>query len=179
VASPQHLKGCSKAIPHSPTCRYFNNRVIAAHLPSFSPRHSPPLPHHKISCCIAIPESQCNDIHRVPSLLLQVPHHACMLHGVLSSHPTQTARSFNHLNSSPPRPPRPRPPIPPPKHQHPHRTKQPKQGINQIHPNRILHPLHAFIPFRPLLNIHVSKEAEEGDPENEEDRVPDKEEGDA
>jgi hypothetical protein len=52
VASSQPLKGRSKAIAHSPTCRYFNNRVIAVHLPSFFPRPSPPLSHHKMSCCI-------------------------------------------------------------------------------------------------------------------------------
>ncbi len=56
---------------------------------------------------------------------------------------------------------------------------QPKQRINQIHPDGIFHPLHTLISLGSLLNIHVSKEAEEGDPEDEEDRVPDEQEGDA
>jgi hypothetical protein len=66
-----------------------------------------------------------------------------------------------------------------PENQHPHRRNQPKQRIHQIHPNRILHPLYTRITFRPLLDIHITKQAEQRDPQDEEDRVADPGEGDA
>lgn len=66
-----------------------------------------------------------------------------------------------------------------PKERHPNRTHQPQQRIHKINPNRILHPLNPRIPLRILLDIHIPKEAEQRDPEDEEDRVPHESEGDA
>lgn len=66
-----------------------------------------------------------------------------------------------------------------PEQQHAHRRDQPKQRIHQVNPNRILHPLYARIALRPLLDIHIAKQAEERDPQDEEDRVADPGEGDA
>jgi hypothetical protein len=75
-----------------------------------------------------------------------------------------------HLRpSSPPTPPT--PPMPEPKHQHPQRTNQPQESINQIHPNRMLHPRNPAIPLRVRLDIHIAKQSKERDPEDEQDRV--------
>lgn len=83
------------------------------------------------------------------------------------------------LNLRPSRPSRPIIPMSNPEKQHAHRRDQPKQRIHQIHPNRVLHPLHARIALRPLLDVHIAKQAEERDPQDEEDRVADPGERDA
>lgn len=79
----------------------------------------------------------------------------------------------------PPRPLTPPTPMLNPENRHPNRTNQPQKRIHQINPNRILHPLDPPIPLRVLLDIHIAKQAEQRDPEDEEDRVPYEDEGDA
>jgi len=65
-----------------------------------------------------------------------------------------------------------------PVNQHATRGDQPQQRIHQIDPNRVLHALNAII-IRSCVNVHLSKDTEEGDPQDEEDQVPNEEEGNA
>jgi len=69
--------------------------------------------------------------------------------------------------------------MPEPEYHHPNRREQPQQRINQINPNRVLHPLNAIIPLRIFFDIHAAKQAKERDPQDEEYRVPDEKERDA
>ena len=69
--------------------------------------------------------------------------------------------------------------MPNPINRHPDRRQQPEQRIRQIHPHRMLHPYNPPIPLRVRMDIHVSKQSKQRYPEDEEDRVPDEEEGDA
>lgn len=123
-------------------------------------------------------------------LLITTPHHNPQssqnpsLHHILF--PSQSiyalrtpSRGALPLNLRPSRPPAPIIPMSNPEYQHAHRRDQPKQRIHQIHPNRILHALNPRIALRPLLDIHIAKQAEERDPQDEQDRVADPGEGDA
>ena len=65
-----------------------------------------------------------------------------------------------------------------PINRHATRRDQPKEGIHQIDPNRILHPLNTII-VRACANVHLAEDAKECDPEDEEYEVPDEEHGDA
>lgn len=55
---------------------------------------------------------------------------------------------------------------------------EPQEQADQIHPNRILHPFHATVHFRILMDVHVPKDAEDSTPENEEYNVPGKQDSD-
>ena len=66
-----------------------------------------------------------------------------------------------------------------PQHRHANSANEPKQRVYQIHPDCVLHPLDAIVSLGILLDVHVAKEAEERDPEDEEYCVPNEEEGDA
>lgn len=55
------------------------------------------------------------------------------------------------------------------------RTEEPQQQIDQIDPNRILHPLDTRGHFSVLVNVHLAEDAEERAPEDEEDEVPGRE----
>ncbi len=95
----------------------------------------------------------------------------------LSSLPTYA--SPRPLHRSPSSPPAPVLPMPDPKNRHANRTNQPKQRINKINPHRMLHPDNPRVALRIRMNIHVSEQPEERDPEDEEERVGDEHEGDA
>jgi hypothetical protein len=55
---------------------------------------------------------------------------------------------------------------------------QPEQGIHQINPDRILHPLNPNI-ISPCVDVHFAEDAKECDPEDKQDQVPSEEEGDS
>src|SRR5450432_1290682 len=71
---------------------------------------------------------------------------------------------------------RPGMPISPPIRRHRDRRDQPKQGIDKINPNRILHPLYAPIALDILVDKQIPEYPKEDNPHQEEDRVPDKDE---
>jgi len=41
---------------------------------------------------------------------------------------------------------------------------EPQQHIDQIDPHRVLHPCHARIAFRVLMNVQFAEDAEDGSP---------------
>lgn len=51
-----------------------------------------------------------------------------------------------------------------PENHHANGRDQPKQRIDKIHPNRILHPLNALVTLSVLFDIHAAEQAKERDP---------------
>ena len=83
------------------------------------------------------------------------------------------------LNRRPTSPPRTSPSMPHPENSHANRANQPQQRIHKINPNSMFHPQDPRIALRIRFNIHVSEQAEQCDPQDEQDRVPDERHGDA
>jgi hypothetical protein len=51
--------------------------------------------------------------------------------------------------------------------------QQPEERVGKVDPDGILHALDVTIAFGILVDVHPSKDTEDGDPEDEKDEIPD------
>lgn len=50
--------------------------------------------------------------------------------------------------------------------------EEPQEGVGEVDPDGVLHTLHAAVALGVLIDVHLSKDSEQGDPQDEEDQVP-------